>query len=289
MNKLARAFWNHGHGVDRRRSVPIMAYVGANGSGKTLCAIRDTLDSLRAGRTVLSTVRLLNPDTGEPWPNYVPLTDWRQVIAAQHCDILADEVTGVASSRESSRMPHEVVNKLVQLRRADCVFRWTTPSWSRADTVIREVTQAVTVCAGFAPVRGTSGLWRPHRLFRFLTFDAADMATEQFTEHRWRTSHPLCREFFWAEDCEAFRAYDTYDQVLTVGEQVESGLCLVCGGIRSPKKCKGDHTDAERAEALHLWSVEHGQHAVGGGVPAEAPSRPRRLQPSGHDGARHAV
>ena len=50
----------------QRRGFPIMAYVGPNGGGKSLAMVKDTVPSLRAGRRVLSTVRLLDAATGEP-------------------------------------------------------------------------------------------------------------------------------------------------------------------------------------------------------------------------------
>ena len=48
----------------RRRVWPIHGYVGANGGGKTVSMVWDTLPSLESGRPVLSTVRLL--DYGNP-------------------------------------------------------------------------------------------------------------------------------------------------------------------------------------------------------------------------------
>jgi hypothetical protein len=50
-------------------------------------------------------------------PLYVCFNEWEQLLEARGCDVLMDEVTGVASSRESQSMPAPVANKLVQLRR----------------------------------------------------------------------------------------------------------------------------------------------------------------------------
>ncbi|MGV1037944.1 MAG: hypothetical protein ACOYD0_13100, partial [Candidatus Nanopelagicales bacterium] len=47
--------------VHKRRTVPISAFVGANGSGKSLMAAESLRHSLLAGRPVLSAVRLLDP------------------------------------------------------------------------------------------------------------------------------------------------------------------------------------------------------------------------------------
>ena len=52
-------------------------------------------------------------------PLWVPFTDWRQFMDWKGGDVLMDEVTGVASSRESHSMPGPVSNLLNQLRPRD--------------------------------------------------------------------------------------------------------------------------------------------------------------------------
>ncbi|MCD7101736.1 hypothetical protein [Pseudoclavibacter sp. 13-3] len=203
--------------------------------------IRDTLPSLAAGRRVLSTVRLLD-DQGNDHPSYERFEDWPQLLQAEHCDVLMDEVTGIASSREASALPTEVANFLVQLRRRDVQLRWTAPNWARADKIIREVTQAVTDCRGLFGVRqtgGNVGLWSQKRLFWFRTYDAAQF--EEFTLSSRQSVKPLQHELFWGPGSPAFAAYDTMDAVSIVGQQVTKGICLECGGVRRPKVCKCEH------------------------------------------------
>lgn len=184
----------------RRRGVPLHGYIGPNGSGKSLAMVYDTLPSLAAGRPVLSTVHLLDwtipnvaalhadlpADSTEKCnvaahhPLFTPLTDFRQLLAAEHCDVLLDEVTGVASSRESQSMPSEVANLLVQLRRRDIALRWSAPAWGRADLIIRECSQAVTVARGFLRAKSYSNTqvrtWVPSALsdLREVDEDQAD-------------------------------------------------------------------------------------------------------------------
>lgn len=54
--------------ADARRAFAIHAYVGGNGSGKSLAMMHDTRASLESGRPVLSTVRLLDYDNPRPCP-----------------------------------------------------------------------------------------------------------------------------------------------------------------------------------------------------------------------------
>lgn len=135
----------------RRRNYPIRCYVGPNGGGKSLAMVNDVLPSLAAGRRVVSTVRILDAN-GDPHPLWVPLTDFRTLLDVERADVLLDEVTGVASSRSGgSVIPPAVLNLLMQLRRRDVTMSWTAPAWNRAEKVMREVTQAVTLCQGFVP------------------------------------------------------------------------------------------------------------------------------------------
>lgn len=224
----------------RRRGFPIHAYVGANGGGKSLAMVYDTLPTLAAGRPVVSTVRLLDPATGEPHPLWHPLSDYRELMEVESCDVLLDEVTGVASSRDSSSMPSPVANLLVQLRRRDVALRWTAPSWKRADTIIRECSQACTICYGFVPTTvkaddGSERQWGSRRLFYWRTYDAATF--DEWTAHKRERLRPVTRQLMWRPGSVASSAYDTFDQVLSLGQVTEGGSCLECGGSRQRPGC----------------------------------------------------
>lgn len=245
-----------------RRAKPIQAYVGPNGGGKSLAMVEDTLPTLhgvrwvcdepehehtKAGvtqgwRTVLSTVTILDADTGLPHPLYRAFVDFDQLLAAEHCDVLMDEVVGIASSRESASMDGRVQNVLVQLRRRDVVVRWTAPNWARADKIIREVTQAVTECRGYysAPVKVQDGdvvgsLWAPRRLFHFRTFDTVDF--EDWSAGKRDKLQPLVKEWFYGVGSRAFASYNTMGAVSRVAHASASGLCETCGGTIRRKAC----------------------------------------------------
>lgn len=254
-----------------RRQTSIHAYVGANGSGKSLAMVHDTLPTL-AGvewrctnsdhrhsqpdyvdpvtgevgpqfsgvRLVYSTVRLTAAETGDDHPLYVRLTDWAQLLDAEHSDVLFDEVVGIASSREHHGLPVQVQNLLVQLRKRDLVLRLTAPAFARMDKIIREVTQAVTLCRGFLGHRPEGALWRQARLFWLKTYNAVDF--EDFTAGDSEKLHALSSSFFWGPGSRAFASYDTLGQVERVGEILDSGRCAHCGGRRAIPVCKcGDH------------------------------------------------
>src|SRR3954451_13230809 len=125
-----------------------------------------------------------------------------------------DEVTGVASSRESLSMPAQVANYLVQLRRRDVLLRWTSPNWARADKIMREVTQGVTYCVGYLPKSRASldgRMWRDRRLFLWRSYDAT--AFDEFTAHKREKVRPRTVQAFWRPTSDAQLAYDTLDSV----------------------------------------------------------------------------
>ncbi|MDI1338134.1 MAG: hypothetical protein PSU94_18285 [Lacunisphaera sp.] len=228
-----------------------MAYVGPNGGGKSLAMVKDTLPSLLRGRNVLSTVRLLDPTTGDPHPGYIPFVDWDQLLEAENCDVLMDEMVGIAGARESAKLDVRVQNILVQLRRRNVILRWSAPNWLRADKIVREVTQAVTECRGFyADRRHTAQadedslvLWAPKRLFSFRTYDTLDF--EEWTSGRRDKMPAGVVEWFKGPGSVVFDSYDTLDAVERVQGGDEGGRCTTCGGSSPRPKacsCARDHS-----------------------------------------------
>ncbi|AAL91701.1 hypothetical protein phiB5_08 [Propionibacterium phage B5] len=246
---------------DLRRRFGIVGYVGSNGSGKSLMAVLDTMPTLEAGRQVLSTVRLLDwenprpcddpgcdlpghPDHLAAHPLWVPLRELSQMLDFEGGDILLDEVTGVASSRESMSLPPQIANMLVQLRRRDVVLRWTTPAWSRADLIIRETTQAVVLCRGAMSKTLPGRVWPSHRLIMSRVVSAADATALSAGGQTAGRVSSLARSVIRLEQCPAIQAYDTLDRVLSV-PVAEGGRCVVCGGRRSVPGCScGDDGDS---------------------------------------------
>lgn len=181
---------------------------------------------------------------GHAHPLWTPLRDWKQLMEASKCDVLLDEVTGVASSRTSQSLPAPVANKLVQLRRVDCVVRWSAPAWARADLIIRECSQAVTYCQGFLTKESGEAdrMWRQRRLFKWKTYDA--QLFEDFTSGKRETLGSELVDWHWGPRSPVFGAYDTYDAVSTVGTVTDAGRCYECGGKKSIPACKCDHSHA---------------------------------------------
>ncbi len=229
-------------GREVRRGLPIHGYFGRNGMGKSLAMIHDTLPDLYAGDPVLSTVALLDAETGEPYPNYTRLTDWDQVMSFERGAILFDEIVGIAGARASMSLPVQVQNHLNKLRKADIALRWTAPAWARADLIIRETSQGATLCKGYwgKKVRDDSGrlmTWRQRRLFRWKTYDATDFEEWSATKEGKLKTVPGGKAWYSIKESRAAWSYDTYGDVALVGMTLESGRCASCGGTRRTPEC----------------------------------------------------
>lgn len=237
----------------------------------------DTIPSLTAGRQVISTVRFLDFDNPRPcelsWrdcpdveghevghfqahPSYVPFRDYGQLVNARKCDLILDEVTGIASSRESQSMPFQVSNRLVQLRRLDIAMRWTAPAWGRADIIMRECSQGVTLMSASMPQAaplnedGSPRLWMRRRLFCARTYDPTSM--DEFQSHKADDIKAEVTAFYWGPGSSMFRSFSTLDSVASLGWANESGMCMVCAGKRAIPKCSCEKTAPVLASAKAL-------------------------------------
>lgn len=260
--------------VRRRRSAPVSCYVGPNGGGKTLCMMRDMLPSIRAGRPILSTVAVLEATSGGLYDGWTPLVDWRQLMTWKGGEVALDEVTGVASAREGQRLPAQLANAFTQLRRSNTRLRWTSPAFMRADKLLREVTQLVTVCRGYvsgpppplpddglldligariADARGVEYVpepveppppgveqWPSKKLFRFRSFDAADIASaeaQSLVGVHARVKPVVAEWWHRGSDSMAAASYSTLAAVTALNTLTDAGLCVECGGTRTRPRC----------------------------------------------------
>ena len=254
----------------------IVAIVGSNGGGKTLCMMVLTAPT-RAGiwwecdnpdhlhtqegvtsgfRRMLSTTPILDGNGGLH-PLYDAFTDYQQLVALEHADVYMDEANSVASSRASSSMDRRVEVKLQQLRKSDVFLYLTAPDFSRIDIAIRQVTKLVIECRGYAPApdNGSAGqlLWKPRRLFKFSMFDAVEF--DKWNLNSNDKPAPINTLWFKGPGSDAFRAYDTLASVNVIASMTPQDTCTVCEGRITRHICKGHGPGAPTRQAADLAAL----------------------------------
>lgn len=259
-------------GILKRRAAPIAGYCGLNGSGKSMQAVRDSLLSLATGRRLLSTVTILDAESGNPHPGFELFTSWRQFHDIRNTDIISDEITGIMDSRDSG-MPKHVRKMLPQMRRENVRFSWTGINWDNTDRRLRQLTWFMVACSAHAPDRriqrmdgapAIANIWAPNRLFVVTTFDATRMTksedSDRLTEddNKRRRAKVINREYVWGPrerpawtrgfparlhpGALAFASYNTLDAVAQVDNS-----CPDCGGKITEKICKGHDAPVARS------------------------------------------
>jgi hypothetical protein len=134
-------------------------------------------------------------------------------------------------------MPAAVERLLQKLRHADMTLCWTAPAWARADLILRETTQAVTVCEGSRreKTEHDGRLWLRNRQFEFTTFDA--ITYTDWTEGKQDKARRLAFQRFYGPGSAAFAAYNSLGGVDTITSVTDAGRCVACGGTRTAPKC----------------------------------------------------
>jgi hypothetical protein len=248
--------------LEQLASVPIAAFNGYNGTGKSMAMVACAMQHLDAGRPVLSTVRLQDyraardglgmPECldracassrhGQPGhyaahPLWVPFTDWRQLLDFRDGYVAIDEATGVADAREHQGMPVQVGNYLPQLRRRDVLLGWSTIDWRFADARLRRLTFALLWAVGLAPVYMPGEMWGRNRAFYWRVYDARGIGDDFDPSTKREGVQVLARLGFRRGPSLVQHAYDSMEDVLTLGSLDSTGMCMDCGGHRARPRC----------------------------------------------------
>lgn len=241
----------------------IRAFVGPNGSGKTLAMVAQmAFRSWAQGRVVVSNFRLFPERVGFPQHLYRPLESWlmiprlgrwvddrgrpevmgdgavRSVTNNKGVTLLLDEITSVLPARDSVNVPPELQRMLNQFRKPDVWVGWSAPAWLRADIMLREVT--FDVCES-APVLGrwtakyvAGSAWPQHRLFRWRVYDA--FAYETAVNKGGGDLRPLRTRHLWRPP-ERRRFQAAYNTLEGVG-LLDHIQCGECGGKFARRVCR---------------------------------------------------
>jgi hypothetical protein len=134
------------------------------------------------------------------------------------------------------------------------IVLWTAPNWARADVLLREVTQEVTVCRGFLPsrwetdaegyVRDERGRkvrrksrWPANRLFRWVSYDAQEY--DDYQDRRIVQIKARDQRWYWRgrRKREPW-TYATMQPVGLLDHLDDVGICVRCSGTRRRHQCR---------------------------------------------------
>jgi len=204
---------------------PVVGYTGPNGVGKTLVAVSDGIEDMRAGRKLVSTVPV-----SSPWGDSEPLLSLRQLLELRDCTLLVDEVAAVFSSRDGV-LPYEVEIFLQSMRHQGVTLRWTAPAWARANILLREVTQ-VSVPV-FRIGRIGKGFWPRPLLVGAAAMDVTGLKLDQTPEKVMFGS----RRLWVPQRLPGWGRYDSEANVSRIGWPRQNGRCPDCGGTVRAEAC----------------------------------------------------
>lgn len=224
----------------------VTAYVGANGSGKTLLAVSDLIEPRLKGRfrdrPLVSSVPISKVAPDGYLIESVPLTSWEQLLELEGCDVFMDEVVRLASSRETGGLPPVVVSWLGMLRHHDVTVTWTAPAWGRADVLLREATQLAYECVPKLRVdQSNEGLrWRRTVLSAYRAYATDENQGGEWPGDDGRQSRlPKLRRL---SKLPGYGAYPSRYKPTQLSEH--SHYCSTCGLRRRTQYCNGKHSDA---------------------------------------------
>lgn len=129
----------------------IQAFIGPNGAGKTTAALlRARAFAARKGVKIYSNVSADGVELIE---------DYDQLSSLRHCVVILDEILAIAGSRESRSLPRKIQLWLTTLRHSDVILFWTSPTFERADVLLREVTTLIHFVSPIRSKQSPERLW----------------------------------------------------------------------------------------------------------------------------------
>lgn len=209
---------------------PITAYLGVNGSGKSLSAIAFALrDFERKGRPLLTNM------VGLSVPHHhidevADLPDLMRSIASTHIsektgrplgmNIVLDEAGAMFSSRDAGPQKKAFEKTVQQLRKYRARLLWTAPTFARADKILREVTFTAVLCTPLWKKTVADDPWPSTRLILQKAFDVSrlDTSSTSMNKNAKAQGFGFVRTGRWQD---AFDSFATADGSMRSGVSTE--------------------------------------------------------------------
>lgn len=163
------------------KPAPITAYVGVNGSGKSLSAVAFGIrDFERNGRPLVTNMLGLSI----PHVLIEGVEELPEIMEGLGtCNVLLDEAGAMFAARDTGR--NKAFEKVVQqLRKYDARLLWTAPAFARADKILREVTFMAVLCMPLLVSAREGKAWPSTRLTVQKAYDVSRIDNSGTTMNR---------------------------------------------------------------------------------------------------------
>lgn len=218
--------------------IPIAAFTGINGAGKTLLAVQACIADMLAGRTVYSTVPIAYTAPDGTLYESIPLVDLHQLVKLRDCTVLLDDIAVMFSSTTStSSLPGEVEVFFQTARHSRVTVYWTAPDWMRSQTLVRGATQA---CVNVVPlVRRPSDSFWPKPVLLGVGVGDTTTGKKDATPSVVRRRRVLV-----PQRLQSWGAYDSEAPTPLLGVRSGRGICIDClGSITVPRHSEARHRE----------------------------------------------
>lgn len=199
------------------RPEPITAYVGVNGSGKTLTAIAFALRDLeRNGRTLITNVGGLSAEH-VPFNGVDELPDL--LASTGTCNIVMDEAGAMFPSSDRGKEGKAFRATCQQLRKYKARLLWTAPTFGRAEKICREVTFMCILCRPLIKRAVPGDPWPSTRIIVQKGFNVArlDNSAQTMNRNAKATGFGIVRTAKWEN------AFDTFHVAKAVPALAKAG------------------------------------------------------------------
>lgn len=182
---------------------PITAFLGSNGSGKSLSAVAFALtDQRKTGRPLVTNIQGLSV----PHHSFESVEELPDMLAeVGSCNLLIDEAGAMFASRDVGR--NKAFEKTVQqLRKYDARLLYTCPAFGRADKILREVTFMAVVCEPVWKKALPGKAWPSTRLILQKGYDVTkvDNSTTSMNRNAKAKGFGLVRTAKWEKAFDSF-------------------------------------------------------------------------------------
>jgi hypothetical protein len=222
---------------------PITAYLGVNGSGKSLSAIAFALsDQKRRGRPLITnmvglSVDHFHVDAVDELPDLM-LSIARTYVSPKTgrplgMNIVLDEAGAMFSSRDAGPQKKAFEKTVQQLRKYRARLLWTAPTFSRADKILREVTFTAVLCQSLRKKHVPDDPWPSTRLILQKSFDVSrlDTSSTSINKNAKATGFGLVRTSKWQD---AFDSFATADGSMRAGAAAQAVDGVPPAGAAAP-------------------------------------------------------